>query len=106
MPPKRNSYGRNELYWKAVDQHARLAELVSPAGELREVPLRRDVRSLGMLLGTVIREQAGEQAFLAEEELRRLAIRHRQLNDDQGEACLDFPGERELQAEAQALSAG
>ena len=72
--------------------------LISPDGELREVPLRRDVRSLGRLLGTVIREQAGEQAFQAEEELRHLAIRHRQLNDDQGEACLDFPGERELQA--------
>ena len=96
----------NELYWKAADQHARLAELISPDGELREVPLRRDVRSLGLLLGTVIREQAGEQAFQVEEELRRLAIRHRQLNDNQGEACLDFPGERELQAEAQGIISG
>ena len=96
----------NELYWKAVDQHARLAELISPEGDLREVPLRRDVRSLGMLLGTVIREQAGEQAFLVEEELRRLAIQLRQLNDNQGEACLDFPGERELQAKAQSVISG
>ncbi|MBP1728905.1 MAG: phosphoenolpyruvate carboxylase, partial [Deltaproteobacteria bacterium] len=96
----------NELFWKAVDQHARLAELISPEGELREVPLRRDVRSLGMLLGKVIREQAGEQAFLVEEELRRLAIQLRQLNDNQGEACLDFPGERELQAKAQSVISG
>ncbi|HCE68012.1 MAG: phosphoenolpyruvate carboxylase [Geobacteraceae bacterium GWC2_55_20] len=89
-----------ELFWKIVDQGARLAELTSQDPELREIPLRRDVRSLGRLLGTVIREQAGEQAFAAEEELRHLAISHRQLNDGQGEACLDFPGERELQERA------
>jgi len=89
-----------ELFWKIVDQGARLAELTSQDPESREIPLRRDVRSLGRLLGTVIREQAGEQAFSAEEELRHLAISHRQLNDGQGEACLDFPGERELQERA------
>ena len=90
----------NEILWKVDDQAVRLAELTSRDGELREVPLRRDVRLLGRLLGTVIREQAGDQAFAAEEELRHLAIQHRQLNDDQGEACLDFPGERELQERA------
>lgn len=89
-----------ELFWKSEDQAARLAELTSRDGDLREVPLRRDVRSLGLLLGAVIREQAGEQAFAAEEELRQLAIQHRSLNNDQGEACLDFPGERELQERA------
>ena len=89
-----------ELYWKSVDQAARLTELTSRDPELREVPLRRDVRSLGLLLGVVIREQAGDQAFAAEEELRHLAIKHRSLNDDQGEACLDFPGEQELQERA------
>jgi len=89
-----------ELFWKADGQAARLAELTSQDHELREVPLRRDVRSLGRLLGVVIREQAGEHAFAAEEELRHLAIRHRSLNDDQGEACLDFPGEQELQDRA------
>jgi phosphoenolpyruvate carboxylase len=89
-----------ELFWKAEDQAARLAELTSLTGELKEVTLRRDVRSLGMLLGAVIREQAGEQALAAEEELRHLAISHRKLNDDLGEACLDFPGERELLEQA------
>jgi len=92
-----------ELFWKIDDQAARLAELLSRDTELREAPLRRDVRSLGRLLGTVIREQAGEQTLAAEEELRRLAIRHRSLNDDQGEACLDFPGEEELQGRAVQL---
>ncbi len=89
-----------ELFWKSDDQTARLEELTSREPELSEVPLRRDVRSLGRLLGTVIREQAGEQAFEAEEELRRLAIKHRNLNNEQGEACLDFPGEQELQERA------
>jgi phosphoenolpyruvate carboxylase len=88
------------LFWRADDQAQRLAELISRDGELREAPLRRDVRSLGRLLGTVIREQAGQRTYEAEEELRRLAIRHRELHYDQGESCLDFPGERELQQEA------
>ena len=93
----------NELFWKAEDQAARLAELVALEGELREVPLRRDVRSLGRLLGIVIREQAGEQAFMAEEELRHLSIQHRQLNEKQGEECLDIPATRELQEKAAGI---
>jgi len=95
-----------ELFWRADDQAQRLAELTSLETELREVPLRRDVRSLGRLLGTVIREQAGEKIFEVEEQLRHLAIRHRQLNYDQGESCLDFPGELELQQEAARIVGG
>ncbi len=86
-----------ELYWKAEDQAERLAELIGTDEAARDLSLRRDVRSLGYLLGEVILEQAGQSVFDAEEELRRLAIHHRQLNDQQGEACLDFPGEEELQ---------
>ena len=89
-----------ELYWKAEDQVARLLELISQDPDLREAPLRRDVRSLGRLLGTVIREQAGEAAFLAEEELRHLAIRHRSLNDELAEGCPECPEARELQEQA------
>ena len=85
------------LYWQAENQVERLAELTGANEMARDLPLRRDVRSLGYLLGEVILEQAGRTVFDAEEELRRLAIRHRQLNDHQGEACLDFPGEQELQ---------
>jgi phosphoenolpyruvate carboxylase len=98
--------GDSELFWRADDQALRLAELTSLEAELREVPLRRDVRSLGRLLGTVIREQAGQKTFEAEEQLRHLAIRHRQLNYDQGESCLDFPGERELQQQAARIIGG
>jgi len=99
-PLKEHIMADGELFWKVDDQAARLAELTSLDPESREVPLRRDVRSLGRLLGTVIREQAGDQAYAAEEELRHLAIKHRQLNDCQGEACLDLPDDLELQERA------
>jgi phosphoenolpyruvate carboxylase len=56
----------------------RLAELTSEDAELKEAPLRRDVRSLGRLLGEVIKEQAGLALFDAVEQLRLLAIEHRE----------------------------
>jgi len=46
-------------------------------GDLKEAPLRRDVRSLGMLLGEVLREQAGEALFGEVETLRQDTIRRR-----------------------------
>jgi len=67
-----------EPLWKVNDQAARLAELVSQAGDLKEAPLRRDVRSLGRLLGEVLKEQVGIEFFTAVEELRLLLIEHRE----------------------------
>ena len=90
-------------FWRATSQQERLDEITTADDTLREEPLRRDVRSLGRLLGTVIREQAGDEIFRIEEELRKLAIRHRQLNRGQGEACLDFPGEQELSDHAKQI---
>src|SRR2546430_14746946 len=69
-----------EPLWKVNDQAARLAELVSDAGDLKEAPLRRDVRSLGRLLGEVLKEQAGNELFTTVEELRLLLIEHRELH--------------------------
>src|ERR1700733_6959873 len=63
--------------WSPTDWPQRLAELQAPTGELKEAPLRRDVRSLGMLLGEVLREQAGEPLYEAVEALRRIAIARR-----------------------------
>ena len=39
------------LLWNPESWAQRLAELEAQSGELKEAPLRRDVRSLGMLLG-------------------------------------------------------
>ena len=63
--------------WEVEDQAARLAEMTSEEKEIKESPLRRDVRSLGRLLGETIKEQAGEKLFEVVEQLRRLAIEHR-----------------------------
>jgi phosphoenolpyruvate carboxylase len=66
--------------WKPESWMARLAELEARTGEIKEAPLRRDVRSLGMLLGEVIREQAGERLYALEEQLRQMAIRRREAD--------------------------
>ena len=66
--------------WEVDDQFARLAELTSHEQDLKELPLRRDVRSLGMLLGEVLKEQAGDELFSAVEELRQLLIEQREVS--------------------------
>ncbi|HEY6377230.1 MAG TPA: hypothetical protein VIX42_12230, partial [Edaphobacter sp.] len=63
--------------WSPTNWPQRLAELQAPTGELKEAPLRRDVRSLGMLLGEVLREQSGAPLYDAVEALRRTAIARR-----------------------------
>ncbi len=65
--------------WKADDQQARLAELAAPSDEpSKDNPLRRDVRSLGAILGQIMIEQSGQDLFDSVEELRRLLIEHRE----------------------------
>ncbi|MGA8530151.1 MAG: phosphoenolpyruvate carboxylase, partial [Acidobacteriaceae bacterium] len=64
--------------WKPESWEERLAELEARSGEQKEAPLRRDVRSLGLLLGRVLREQAGEALYDKVEELRQSAIRRRE----------------------------
>ena len=65
------------LLWNPENWQQRLSELEAQTGELKEAPLRRDVRSLGMLLGEVLREQAGEALFGEVETLRQDTIRRR-----------------------------
>ncbi len=70
--------GEREPLWAVKDQAGRLGELTSFQSPEKELPLRRDVRCLGRLLGDVLKEQGGDRLFEAVEELRTWAIRHRQ----------------------------
>jgi len=65
------------LLWNPQSWSERLAELETQSGDRKEAPLRRDVRSLGILLGEVLREQAGEELFAHVETLRQGTIRRR-----------------------------
>jgi phosphoenolpyruvate carboxylase len=88
----------DERLWETEDRHARLAELTADAGEEKVAPLKRDVRSLGRLLGEVLKEQAGVAVFDAEETLRDLTTRQRKAARDG-----DASAEEALMAEAEAL---
>jgi len=67
-----------DALWEARDQCARLQELAAGTDDrAKEHPLRRDVRSLGILLGRVLLEQAGEPLFKTVEQLRGLLIKSR-----------------------------
>ena len=64
--------------WKADKQASRLAELIAHSDEsAKDNPLRRDVRSLGAVLGRVLVEQSGQKLFESVEELRLLLIQRR-----------------------------
>jgi phosphoenolpyruvate carboxylase len=65
--------------WSEGTQADRLAELTADTTDpAKELPLRRDVRSLGILLGRVLVEQEGESFFNVVEQLRHLLIQHRE----------------------------
>src|SRR5882724_5992035 len=69
---------KSKPLWKPEDQSARLAELTAQSDEAaKDNPLRRDVRSLGVLLGQVLVQQAGQEVFEGVEKLRQLLIKHR-----------------------------
>ena len=91
---------KSKPLWKVDDQQARLAELIAPSDEAaKDSPLRRDVRSLGTILGQIISEQAGQELFESVETLRRLLIEHR---DSTRRSPGESPSE-ELMSQAQQL---
>lgn len=91
---------RPKPLWKADDQKARLAELTAQSDDsAKDYSLRRDVRSLGALLGRVLMEQVGPELFNTVEELRRLMIRHRERVAHSPAAA----AHSELMASAQAM---
>ena len=85
--------------WQPAHWSDRLAELEARSGDLKQAPLRRDVRSLGVLLGHVLREQAGEALFATVEDLRRIAIARREA-----EAVGDAAAAQRHLERAQALT--
>jgi phosphoenolpyruvate carboxylase len=68
--------------WAAPNQTERLAELLGNDPNLKEAPLRRDVRSLGAILGSVLEAQEGREFYEIVEELRSLAIRRRESPEE------------------------
>ena len=86
------------LLWNPESWSERLKELEAQSGDLKEAPLRRDVRSLGALLGEVLREQAGEELFEQVEALRQGTIRRRDAESrgSQEEAARPAAGALEL----------
>jgi phosphoenolpyruvate carboxylase len=65
--------------WSAGNQTERLTELTaSTADRSKELPLRRDVRSLGKLLGRALVEQCGQGLLDVVEQLRLLLTEHRE----------------------------
>jgi phosphoenolpyruvate carboxylase len=65
--------------WIGDDAGQRLSELTAPTTDPeKEAPLRRDIRSLGILLGRVLVEQEGEEFFQTVEKVRQLFILHRE----------------------------
>jgi phosphoenolpyruvate carboxylase len=85
--------------WMPASWPERLAELEARSGELKEAPLRRDIRSLGALLGQVLREQAGDALFDAVESLRLTSIARREA-----EAQGDVETAKEHLQDAEALT--
>src|SRR5579864_6505457 len=92
---------REASLWSEHDQSARLAELTADTTDpAKELPLRRDVRSLGTLLGRVLVEQEGEAFFEVVERLRRVLIQHR---DQPSAGAAPHVFEAGLMAEAREL---
>ncbi len=89
------------LLWNPESWSQRLAELEAQSGDLKEAPLRRDVRSLGTLLGAVLREQAGDDVFAQVESLRQGTIARRDA-DARGK---DAEAERHAAAALQMVHA-
>jgi phosphoenolpyruvate carboxylase len=77
----------------------RLAELEARDFDAKQAPLRRDIRSLGALLGQVLREQAGDELFERVETLRRASIARREA-----EISGDLEAARVRLEEARALT--
>ena len=93
--------------WSEGAQATRLAELTADTADpAKEVPLRRDVRSLGILLGRVLVEQEGEAFFDVVEQLRRLLIQHREQPPSAGTLNPELELDHSLVTRAREIISG
>src|SRR5947209_1355901 len=91
---------KSKPLWQADDQQARLSEVIASSDEpAKDNPLRRDVRSLGAILGQVLVEQSGQEVFESVEVLRKLLIEHRETVQRSPEQA----GSSELMLKAQEI---
>jgi len=82
--------GEEQPLWGVKDQNGRLSELTARTSDSnKELPLRRDVRSLGILLGRILSEQSGSVLYETVERLRRLLIQHREQSSSPAGLKLD-----------------
>src|SRR4051812_48613318 len=63
--------------------------VVEDAGDKKTRPLVEDIRLLGRILGEVIREQEGRDAFDLVERVRQLSVAYRLKSDAQAGRALD-----------------
>jgi|SRR4051812_10793252 phosphoenolpyruvate carboxylase len=87
---------REPPLWSAADQHQRLDELTSDRAEVKDAPLRRDVRSLGKLLGNTLAEQVSPEFLALVEALRTSLIQRRDDEADGKDASARFDRARQL----------
>src|SRR5216683_1138097 len=93
--------------WSDGPQASRLAELTADTSDpAKELPLRRDVRSLGILLGRVLVEQEGEAFFDVVEQLRRLLIQHREQPPSGGTSNPELELNHSLMSRAREIIRG
>jgi phosphoenolpyruvate carboxylase len=90
--------------WSEGAQAARLAELTADTSDpAKELPLRRDVRSLGILLGRVLVEQEGEDFLEVVEQLRRLLIQQREPSPSAGTSKPELEPDQSLMTRAREI---
>jgi phosphoenolpyruvate carboxylase len=90
--------------WSEGAQATRLAELTADSSDpAKELPLRRDVRSLGILLGRVLVEQEGEDFLEVVEQLRHLLIQQREPSPSAGTSKPELKPDQSLMTRAREI---